>query len=448
MNCLRPLGSWRIARFGKFPSCRTSFCRIHGASRRCAREKRERRGGVEFGPGMRILHVEVGGSYGGSLGALEVYLAHSNRQELVHDLLFYYPTPNADKLSPHVGKLSTLYSVAPAWLSGGPRSDHGIKRRLRRLARLRGVAALRSWAAVIKQLPTVVRLARVIRRGNYDLIHVNNTFTYQIPTLLAARLAGVSVIAHVRNPVLVGSGVRFFARRTNCLVSVAEVHSENLRKMDGSLRVITCHDGVERVCPHAESVGTLRRSLVNDGELLVGSLGRLDPQKGFEFLIQAAAIVVAQASNVRFAIGGEGALRKDLEGSINSLGLQNHFRLIGFRTDVADFLAALDIYAISSLWEGLPLALLEAMQLGKPAVATVVGGIPEVIQDHANGLLVPARDSGKLAAAILELVRDPELRSRLGSAGPRTAEPFCDLEARARELDSIFLTAVRPSSEN
>ena len=88
------------------------------------------------------------------------------------------------------------------------------------------------------------------------------------------------------------------------------------------------------------------------------------------------------------------------------------------------------------------------MQLGKPAVATVVGGIPEVTQDHVNGLLVPVRDCGKLAAAILELVRDPELRSRLGCAGPRTAEPFCDLEARARELDSIFLTAVRPSSEN
>ena len=397
---------------------------------------------------MKILHVEVGGSYGGSLGALEVYLAHSNRQELLHDLLFYYPTPKAEKLSPHVGKLSTLYPSAPAWLSGTSRPPHGKNSRLRRLARLRGVATLRSWASMIKQLPTVVRLARVIRRGNYDLIHVNNTFTYQIPTLLAARLARVPVIAHVRNPVLEGPGVRFFARRANCLVSVAEVHSENLRKMDRSLRAITCHDGVERVFPRAESVGALRRSLVNDGEVLVGSLGRLDPQKGFEFLIQAAAIVVAEAPNVRFAIAGEGTLRKDLEGLINSLSLQNYFRLIGFRTDFADFLAALDIYAISSLWEGLPLALLEAMQLGKPAAATAVGGIPEVIQDHVNGLLVPARDSGKLAAAILELVRDPELGSRLGRAGPRTAEPFCDLEARARELDSIFLTAVGPSSEN
>jgi len=397
---------------------------------------------------MKILHVEVGGSYGGSLGALEVYLAHSNRKELAHDLLFYYPTPNAEKLSPHVGKLSTLYSAVPAWLSGGSRSEHATNRRLRRVARLRSVAALRNWSAVIKQLPTVVRLARVIRRGSYDLIHVNNTFTYQIPTLLAARLAGVPVIAHVRNPVPAGSRVRFFARRANCLVSVAEVHSENLRKMDGSLRVITCHDGVERVCPDAESVETLRRSLVNDGELLVGSLGRLDPQKGFEFLIQAAAIVVAEAPHVRFAIAGEGTLRKDLEGLINSSGLQNHFRLIGFRTDVANFLAALDIFACPSLWEGGPLTVLEAMRLAKPVISTPVGIVPEILQDRVNGLSVPLQDATKLAHAILELVRNPELGSRLGSAGPRTAEPFCDLEARACELDSIFLTAVRPSSEN
>ncbi|HEV2314372.1 MAG TPA: glycosyltransferase [Candidatus Acidoferrales bacterium] len=390
---------------------------------------------------MRILHVEVGGSYGGSLGALEVYLAHSNRQEFVHDLLFYYPTPNAGKLSPHVGKLSTLYPAAPAWISATPRSQDGKSGGLRRLARLPGVAALRSWRSLIKQLPITVRLARIIRRGNYDIVHVNNTFTYQVPTLLAARLAGVPVVAHVRNPVPEGPGVRFFARRANCLVSVAEVHSENLRKMDSSLRVITCHDGVERVCPHVESVEALRRSLVNDGEALVGSLGRLDPQKGFEFLIQAAARVVAEAPNVRFAIAGEGALRKDLEGLINSLGLQNHFRLIGFRTDVADFLAALDIFVCPSLWEGGPLTVLEAMRLARPVISTPVGIVPEVLQDRVNGLSVPIQDAYKLAAAILELVRDPELGLRLGSAGPRTAEPFCDLEARARELDSIFLAA-------
>ncbi len=397
---------------------------------------------------MRILHVEVGGSYGGSLGALEVYLAHSDRKELVHDLLFYYPTPNAEKFSPHVAELSTLYPAIPAWISAAPRTQGGKSGALRRLARLRGVSALRSWASLIKQLPTVIRLARVIRRGNYDIVHVNNTFTYQVPTLLAARLAGVPVVAHVRNPVPDAPGVRFFARQANCLVSVAEVHAENLRKMDGSLRVITCHDAVERVSVNQQAAQGLRRSLVNDGEVLVGSLGRLDPQKGFEFLIQAAACVVKEAPNVRFAVAGDGSQRKQLDELINSLGLPEHFRLIGFRSDSADFLAALDIFAISSLWEGLPLALIEAMQLRKPAVATVVGGIPEVIQDRVNGLLVPPRDAGKLAAAILELVHDPERALRLGAAAPTAAEPFCDLEARARELDSIFLSAPEFATHN
>ena len=397
---------------------------------------------------MKILHVEVGGSYGGSLRALELYLAHSRRQDMAHDLLFYYPTPNADRLSPHVGKLSTLYPVAPTWLSGVSRSQHGMSSGLRRLARLRGVSAPRSWASVIEQLPTAVRLAKIIRRGNYDIVHVNNTFTYQIPTLLAARLARIPVIAHVRNPVPEGPGVRLFARRANCLVSVAEVHSENLRKMDGTLRVVTCHDAVERVAVNGPSAQALRRSLVNDGEVLVGSLGRLDPQKGFEFLIEAAARVVTEAPNARFAIAGDGSQRKQLEELISSLGLQEHFRLIGFRSDAADFLAALDIYAIPSLLEGLPLALIEAMQLSKPAVATVVGGIPEVIHDHVNGLLVPPQDARKLAAAILELVRDPELAFRLGAAAPAAAEPFCDLEARARELDSIFFSTAKIAIEN
>jgi len=394
---------------------------------------------------MKILHVEVGGSYGGSLRALEVYLAHSNRKELVHDLLFYYPTPGAERLAPYVGRLWVLYRAVPAWLRETPGSKRANAAGLRRVARLRGVAALRSWAYVIKQLPTVLRLVRVIRCGHYDMVHVNNTFTYQIPTLLAARFARVPVIAHVRNPVPEGPSVRFFARRAQCLVSVAEVHSENLRKMDGSMRVVTCHDAVERVSADPRSSQAIRRSLVDDGEVLVGSLGRLDPQKGFEFLIEAAARVVPEAPNVRFAIAGDGTQRKQLEDLIRSLGLQKHFRLIGFRSDSADFLAALDIFVCSSLWEGGPLTVLEAMRSAKPVISTSVGVVPEILHDRVNGLLVPTRDTGKLATAILEVVRDPELALRLGAAAPAAAEPFCDLEARARELDSIFLSPLRDS---
>lgn len=394
----------------------------------------------------KILHVEVGGSYGGSLRALELYLAHSNRRELTHDLLFYYPTPNAEKLAPYVGKLSTLYPAAPGWLSAASASQTRESSGLRRLVRLHGVAVLRTWASVIRQLPTAPRLAQVIRLGDYDIVHVNNTFTYQIPTLLAARFTDVPVVAHVRNPVPASHFAHFFARRAFCLVSVAEVHSENLRKMDASLRVVTCHDAVERVSINPPSAHALRRSLVNDGSVLVGSLGRLDPQKGYEFLVQAAALVAADVSNVQFVIAGEGTQRKQLEELISSSRLEGRFRLVGFRTDSANFMAAMDIFVCPSLWEGGPLTVLEGMRLARPVISTPVGIVPEVIRDHVNGLLVPTRDARKLAAAILELVRDPELRSRLGGAAPLAAKPFCDLEARARELDSIFLQIRHVSS--
>jgi glycosyltransferase involved in cell wall biosynthesis len=398
---------------------------------------------------LKILHVEVGGTYGGSLRALELYLAHSNRQRMDHDLLFYYPTPSAEKIAPNVGTHSTLYSKVPAWLSVAPATQsEASSKGLRRMARLPGVAALARWLSAIKQLPTALRLSRVMRHGKYDIVHVNNTFTYQVPTLLAAGYAGIPVIAHVRNPVADEQFTRFLARHVNCLVSVAGLHSTNLQDMDSSLRVVTCRDGLGRISVDPQASELLRRSLLNDGEILVGSLGRLVPSKGFEFFVRAASLVVAEAPNVRFAIAGEGPHREQLENLIGTLGLQKYFHLIGFRSDTGDCLAALDIFVCPSLWDGGPLTVLEAMQLVKPVISTSVGIIPEVIQDRRNGLLVPARDPRGLKDAILELTRDAGLRERLGKAGSAAIEPFCDLDARARDLDLVFLSTARIGTEN
>jgi len=394
---------------------------------------------------LKILHVEVGGTYGGSTRALELYLANTKRPEFVHDLLFYYPTPRTEQLSQHVRKMWTLYPEAPAWMTSAPEHRPSVRRRA---ARSESLKSLRNWIRLVRQFPEARRLAKLMRDGGYDLIHVNNTFTYQPVTMLAASLARVPVVAHVRNPVQPDAYTRFLARRGRCLVAVAEVHAENLRKMDSSLRAVTCHDPVASVSADREASDALRKSLVGDGCFLVGSVGRLDAQKGYEFLIRAAAQVVARVPNVRFAIAGDGALRGELQALIDNLGLREHFRLLGFRSDTADFIGALDVFALSSLWEGLPLTLLDAMRIGKPAVTTAVGGVPEVIQNGVNGLLVPPKDPDALAERITELLRDAELRSRIGMAAPSAIRSFCDLRARAEDLDSIFLSALgRPGSE-
>lgn len=187
---------------------------------------------------------------------------------------------------------------------------------------------------------------------------------------------------------------------------------------------------------------------MRDGEILVGSLGRLVPSKGFEFFVRAASLVVAEVPNVKFVIAGEGPQRQQLENFTITLGLQNRFQLIGFRSDSASFLAALDIFVCPSLWEGGPLTVLEAMQLAKPVISTGVGIVPEVIEDGRNGLLVPTRDPFRLKDAIVELSRDVGLRERLGNEGLEAIELFCDLEARARDLDLAFLSTARACTKN
>ncbi len=314
----------------------------------------------------KILHVEVGGSYGGSLRALELYLAHCNRAQLIHDVLFYYPTPNMERLSPHVRKISTLYATVPAWLSGSPGAQPRSKSSVRRLLRRPSVAALRNWISLIKQLPEASRLARFIRSGGYEIVHINNTFTYQVPTLVGAKLASVPVVAHVRNPVPNSQFARFLARRANCLVSVAEVHSENLRKMDGSLRVVTCHDAVERVSVDPKSSRALRDSLLGDGEVLIGSLGRLDPQKGFEFLIRAAARVVVRSTECpicdRWRWRPENRARRPRR----LPGFAGTFPPCRLSFRSGQLPSRPGYFICSSLWEGGPLTFVEAMQLGKP----------------------------------------------------------------------------------
>ncbi len=141
------------------------------------------------------------------------------------------------------------------------------------------------------------------------------------------------------------------------------------------------------------------------------------PHKGQKFLVEAAAIVVREMPEARFLLIGEGELHDALEHQIKHLHLAQHIVLTGFRADVLGVLKGLDLFVMSSVTEGLGTALLDAMALGRPIVATRAGGILEVVLHGETGLLVPPRDAPALAAGILDLLRDPERRRRLAAAG-------------------------------
>jgi glycosyltransferase involved in cell wall biosynthesis len=175
---------------------------------------------------------------------------------------------------------------------------------------------------------------------------------------------------------------------------------------------------------------------------VVLTLARLDEQKGLLTLVRAAASV----ADARFMIAGEGPQRSQLEESIRSLGLQDRVFLLGQRSDVTDLLGACDVFVLPSLFEGLPVSLLEAMAAGKAVVATGIGGTDEIVQHEHTGLLVPAGDDASLAAAIRRMLSDPVFAQRMAAAGrERVAREYSADVLNAR-LRTVYSELAPPST--
>jgi len=146
------------------------------------------------------------------------------------------------------------------------------------------------------------------------------------------------------------------------------------------------------------------------------AVGRLVYEKGHEFLIDAMSTVTGEDSRAIAGICGAGPLHDSLQAQIEKLNLQGKVKLLGQWDEIPELLAASDVFILPSRWEGLPMALLEGMMAGLPVIATRVEGVDEVVQPGVHGLLVPLESPAELAQAILQLLRSPQDRQRMGAA--------------------------------
>lgn len=171
---------------------------------------------------------------------------------------------------------------------------------------------------------------------------------------------------------------------------------------------------------------------------LIGAVGRLSPEKGFDHLLAAAAMLRASRSPAQLVIVGGGDEEPRLRAMIERLELGPDLRLAGFQADPRPYYEALDVFALSSLREGLPNVLLEAMAFGVPCVATRIAGIPRLIEDGVSGQLVRPGDTAALAAGLTELLNDDEMRQRLGVAGRRVVEERYNFARRMERLAALY----------
>ncbi|WP_438021253.1 glycosyltransferase [Sorangium sp. So ce315] len=223
-------------------------------------------------------------------------------------------------------------------------------------------------------------------------------------------------------------------------------------KVRAPVRVI--HNGIDGTrftrALHSGARGRIRAELgIGEQDFVFGCAVVHIEQKGLCYLIEAAPEVLRRAPEARFVVAGDGPLRGELQQRAQAAGLGDRMIFPGYRSDVPDLVSAFDAYVLPSLWEGLPLALLEALALGKPIVASSVGGVPEIVEHGVDGFLVPPRDPGALVEHLARVARDGELRERARTRSPaKFAEQFsveAMVDAHVRLFDE--LVARRRGSE-
>jgi glycosyltransferase involved in cell wall biosynthesis len=290
------------------------------------------------------------------------------------------------------------------------------------------------------------RLSRVIRRLGPDIVHAHDAHATAMAALAipmagsAARLPALVVSRRVDFHLRSHSFSRWKHRQVDCFIAA----SDAIRKMlvaDGvpAARTVTVHEGidVERV-QAAPAVNVHETFFLPHHAPLVGNVAALVPHKGQRHLVEAAHLVVRDLPDARFVILGEGELREQLERQIRDYHLEKHVLLPGFRTDVLGCIKGFDLFAMSSITEGLGTSLLDAMACSRAIVATRAGGIPEIVDHGRTGVLVGVRDHASMAREIVRLLRDDDSRRRMGEAGlARVSERFT-VERMVAETAAVY----------
>jgi glycosyltransferase involved in cell wall biosynthesis len=188
----------------------------------------------------------------------------------------------------------------------------------------------------------------------------------------------------------------------------------------------------------AEEIASARAGLgVPPDATPIGTVTRLMPSKGNQYLVEAAAALVSKYSRLRFYIVGEGELRADLEAQANALNLGDRLVFAGFQRDVAAVLSALDVIVFPSLWEGTPLTAFEALAAGKPIVATDADGLVDILTDRHDALIVPKGDAATLTRAIDEVLDQPALARRLAANARKTGTRY-DIGAFVEKMERLY----------
>jgi glycosyltransferase involved in cell wall biosynthesis len=287
------------------------------------------------------------------------------------------------------------------------------------------------------------RLRRLVQAGGYQIVHFHTARAHALSPWLRGLPAKRLVTRRMDYPIFRGRRTRLlYEQSVDIVIAISQsVEAALLAGGVPSARIRRIPSGIEttRYLPNEHVRRQIRATLgIEPHEHIVLTVGALTERKGHGLLFSAAYMLQEQGIRLRYVICGEGSLRASLESQVRTLGLQDVVHFMGFTPDIPRYLAAADILVHVPSWEGLGVAVIEALAAGLPVIASRVGGIPDLIDDQVTGLLVPPQDAAALAVAIERLVHNPQWAKTLGTKGQAFVQAQFDVSVMAQANESLY----------
>ncbi len=310
-------------------------------------------------------------------------------------------------------------------------------------------------AANNADLRWMLAFRRLLSRRRYDVVHFHLPYTAALGQLVVSTLAPsirpavvytehslwdrAKLVNRVLLRVSMSSGERVIAVSQ---ASFDALPASLRRRTTTVLHGVDLSRSENLVARRDEMKARARSELgVAEDELLFMTVANLRPEKGYDVLLEAARSIADRGLPIRIAAVGRGPLSSELHAKHVDLALGEQFQFLGQRDDVLELLAGADAFVLASRQEGLPVALMEATSVGLPIVASSIGGVPQVLEDGVDALLVPPGDASRLTEAMARVASDPQLRERLGHQARLKSSHF-DISAASRAVGDVYLQVV------
>lgn len=372
-----------------------------------------------------ILYYDPSSGFGGSSSALVKLVNNLNREEFNPVVVIRREGPNFDKIvNAKIIKLR-----------------HSAEKEKMSLLEL-------SAYFIVRIMPEVIRLRSIILKERIHLVHINISILWGIPAIIAARLAGIPCICHIRATLkgLIKREKLFLKWVAKVIVINKDAYAIYSREIPKE-KLLLFYDGADANDFKYPLAGSLRREFNLDGAQLVGLVGRIVAGKGHKEFILAAKEILKHKPLAKFMIVGDAkgedrAYRyfQEVKDLVRRENLGNSVLFTGWRTDITNIIADLDVLvqASTTFPEGLPNTIIEAMALKKPVVATQISGPSDIVVNGETGFLVPPADIKAMSEKILHLLNNPLRAEKMGASGKGMVEQFFNIQTILREIEKVY----------